>query len=115
MRTANRASLIFSRSNIQVDSAKALADRLEIDPAGIPTKLTAIPFYLLTSHAAELFLKAALLKRGFGDRDLRRFDLRHNLGALLAAVQQKGVVVTAETADMVRRFSTTRVPRYARR
>ena len=100
------ASIYRIHAAIFVESAKLLAERLEVDPVGTPTTLAAIPVYLLSSHAAELFLKAALLKRGFGDRDLREFNYRHNLGALLDAVQQAGVCVTAETEEMVRGFST---------
>lgn len=100
------ASIYRIHATVFVESARAIAERLEVDSAGRPKALTAIPFYFLTSHAAELFLKAALLKRGFGDRDLRQFNYRHNLGMLLSAVQQKGVRVTTETEEMVRRFST---------
>ncbi len=61
-------------------------DGLELDGAGRPTRLTAIPMYFLASHGAELFLKAALLKRGFAEADLKKHDHRHNLDALLQNV-----------------------------
>ena len=44
-------------------SAENLRSELQLDKDGRPTKLTAVPLYFLASHAAELFLKAALLKR----------------------------------------------------
>ncbi|MCC6140613.1 MAG: hypothetical protein IT389_08360 [Nitrospira sp.] len=47
-------------------SAEVLAPNLELRDDGSPAKLTAIPFYFLASHAIELFLKSALLKRGYG-------------------------------------------------
>jgi hypothetical protein len=55
--------------------------------------LTAIPTYALASHATELFLKAALLKRGFAERELKQQKYRHNLDALLAELQRKGLPV----------------------
>lgn len=70
-------------------SAERLREGLELDGSGRPAKLTAIPLYFLASHAAELFLKAALLKRGFLEADLRKYDYRHNLEALLQQ-RQKG-------------------------
>ena len=68
-------------SNFQ-ESAEKLMHGLELDSSGRPTKLTAIPMYFLASHAAELFLQPALLKSGFAEADLKKFDYRHNLAAL---------------------------------
>jgi hypothetical protein len=48
-------------------SAKQLSEKIEVDDRGVPTKLTALPFYFLVSHATELLLKSALLKRGFSE------------------------------------------------
>ena len=86
-------------SNFQ-KSAKQLMHGLELDGSGRPTKLTAIPMYFLTSQAAELFLKAALLKRGFAEADLKKFDHRHNLAALLREIKGMGVPV-ADVTDAV--------------
>jgi hypothetical protein len=82
-------------------SAKTLSASLEIESDGTPAKLTAIPFYFLISHAAELLLKSALLKRGFQDGDLKKFDYRHNLDALLEELQRKGVSVTPDTVRLI--------------
>ena len=79
-------------------SAERLREGLEFDDAGRPKKLTAIPLYFLASHVAELFLKAALLKRGFAEAALRKYDYRHNLVALLQELQRKGVPVSSATA-----------------
>jgi|SRR5579862_3861393 len=87
------------------ESAKVLGEQLEVDANGVPTKVTAIPFYFFASHAAELLLKAALLKRGFTCHDLKQFSYRHDLDALLQAVKDKGVAVTAETTEMIARLS----------
>jgi len=87
-------------------SAEELKKSIEVDGDGRPTHLTAIPLYFLASHAAELFLKAALLKRGFSEADLKRYDYRHNLSALLSEIQKKGLVVTEETVKTVTGMST---------
>ena len=78
-------------------SAEKLAESIEVNEIGQPTKITALPFYYLTSHAAELFLKAALLKRGFSEQDLKKFDYRHNLKNLLNELILKGIEVTPQT------------------
>ncbi|OLB90455.1 MAG: hypothetical protein AUH25_04875 [Thaumarchaeota archaeon 13_1_40CM_38_12] len=83
------------------ESAKQLDATMEKHENGSPAKLTAIPFYFLISHAVELFLKSALLKRGFTENDLKKYDYRHNLNLLLEALQKKGVSVTPETVNMI--------------
>lgn len=82
-------------------SAEKLREGLELDSLGRPTSLTAIPLLFLASQAAELFLKAALLKRGFSESDLRKHEHRHNLEALLQELQNKGVPIDTETASIV--------------
>ncbi len=83
------------------ESAKILSEQIEVDGVGVPNTLTAIPFYFLASHAAELLLKSALLKRNFSERELKQFSYRHSLKGLLDALQGKGVAVTSETTAMV--------------
>ena len=85
-------------------AAETLADAMETKEDGTPAKLTAIPFYFVASHAAELFLKSALLKRGFTESDLKQYDYRHSLNALLLAVQDKGVSVTHDTVQLIDGF-----------
>ncbi len=91
-------------ANFQM-SAKILSAKMEMKSDGTPAKLTAIPCYYLISHAAELFLKAALLKRGFTDRELKNPALRHNLSGLLAALQRTENSVTPETVSLVNRLA----------
>jgi hypothetical protein len=86
-------------------SAEHLQNTLDLDSDGRATKLTAIPLFFLASHAAELFLKAALLKRGVTEAVLKEYDYRHNLAGLLSALQAKGVPVTAETVGVVNGLS----------
>jgi hypothetical protein len=64
------------------ESAKLLISSTELRNDGTPAKVTAIPFYFLVSHAVELFLKSALLKRGYQEGDLRKYHYRHNLDAM---------------------------------
>lgn len=86
-------------------SAENLFPSLELRADGTPAKLTAIPFYFLVSHSIELFLKSALLKRGFVPSDLKRFETRHNLSALIELLLKKGLPVSAETREMVQGLS----------
>ena len=87
-------------ANFQASARKLQAD-LELDDHDRPTSLAAIPLYFLASHAAELFLKAALLKRGFSESKLRQFDYRHDLKALMQELQAKEVPVSRETEALV--------------
>lgn len=86
-------------------SAEKLMEGLDLDDAGSPKTLMAIPLYFLASHAAELFLKAALLKRGFDASSLKKYDYRHNLNALLEEIQKMKVPVTTATAALVHGLS----------
>lgn len=86
-------------------SAERLMNGLELDGQGCPTKLNAVPLFFLASHAAELFLKAALLKRGASDSELKKFNYRHNLSALLLLLQAKEVSVSFETAELINGLS----------
>lgn len=86
-------------------SAERLQEGLELDSDGRPMKLTAIPLYFLASHAAELFLKAALLKRGFPESELKKYDYRHNLDALLEELINKGLPVSGDTEAVVHGLS----------
>jgi hypothetical protein len=83
------------------ESAKKISETLETNNDGTPKNLMAIPFYFLVSHAAELYLKSALLKRGFDETKLKEFSYRHNLSALLEELQKKGVSITPETIDLI--------------
>ena len=86
-------------------SAEALLPTLELRNEGRPAKLTAIPFYFLVSHTLELFLKSALLKRGYVPADLKRFENRHNLKALLELLRKKGLPVSSEAISIIEDLS----------
>lgn len=99
------AVVYYTNGTIFRTSAEKLVEGLDLDTAGRPTTLMAIPLYLLASHAAELFLKAALLKRGFDEATLKTFGIRHNLATLLQELQGKGVPVTEQTVGVVQGLS----------
>lgn len=82
------------------ESAKKLDTMLEKRDDGSPTKLTAIPFYFLVSHAVELFLKSALLKRGYTEKELKD-HYGHNLNSLMKALEVKGVTITPATVEVI--------------
>ena len=83
------------------ENARILSSSIELKNDGTPAKvILALPFYFLISHAAELLLKSALLKRGFKESDLRKYDYRHNLDALLKELQTQGVSLTPETVSL---------------
>lgn len=87
------------------ESAKKLNFVMEKTTDNTPIKVTAIPFYFLVSHAAELFLKSALLKRGWNEQQLKKYDYRHNLDSLLRELQGIGIIVTPETANLINGLS----------
>lgn len=82
-------------------SAEILGATMEVRRDGIPTKLSCISVYFLISHATELLLKSALLKRGFTDVDLKKRDYRHNLSSLLTALQKQGVAISLESQQLI--------------
>ncbi|MFN0244756.1 MAG: hypothetical protein ACKVWV_17865 [Planctomycetota bacterium] len=86
-------------------SAEALLPSLKLRDDGSPGKLTAIPFYFLVSQAIELFLKSALLKRGYVPADLKRFDNRHNLNALLKLLTTMGLPIGPEATSIINGLS----------
>lgn len=99
------AAAYYLNGSIFRVSAERLMEGLELDGSGRPTKLTGVPLYFLASHAAELFLKAALLKRGFAETDLKKLRYRHNMAALLQEIQDKGVPVSNDTVAVIQGLS----------
>jgi hypothetical protein len=65
----------------------------------------AVPFYFLISHAIELLLKCARLKRGTTPEELKKVDLRHNLKSLLSDIEAKGVPIKHETRQIIHLMS----------
>jgi hypothetical protein len=86
-------------------SAEILGNSLECDKEERPISSKAVPFYYLASHSAELFLKAALLKRGYGAQELRKFDRRHNLSKLASELRKCGCSFPEQTLLVIESLS----------
>jgi hypothetical protein len=67
----------------------------------MPHNHRSTPYYYLVSHACELLLKAALLKRGVTDTELRRSDVRHDLQGLMDLLRERGVMITPDRAAIL--------------
>jgi hypothetical protein len=67
----------------------------------MPHNYRSMPFYYLTSHASELLLKAALLKRGIAPQQLRKTALRHDLQALLKELESQEVSISPSSKAIV--------------
>jgi hypothetical protein len=82
-------------------SAEVLAAHFRNQDKALPGNRLAIPFYYLISHAMELLLKCALLKRGLTEVDLRKYPVRHGLGDLLQKVKELGVPVSENASKVI--------------
>ena len=63
--------------------------------------LPAIPAAQLLTHSLELFLKLALLKRGYNEQELRGPKLRHNLVQLMEECEGIGVYFSDEHRNLI--------------
>ena len=86
-------------------SARILREHIEVDENSRPKKYRVLPLYYLASHIAELYLKCALLKRGFSQKELNKYRYRHNLEALLGELIKLNIPVSNRTCDVVRGLS----------
>jgi hypothetical protein len=87
-------------------SAEVLYEKFLERGETLPNNIRAIPFYFLVSHAAELLLKCALLKRGISQAQLKQYELGHNLDSLLKCLMDLGVSISPEAVALVTRLST---------
>jgi hypothetical protein len=77
-----------------------LFEEMDKTPEGMPANLACLPAYYLASHAMELLLKAALLKRGTSLKQLKGPDVRHNLKKL-ADLLSVHVIITDTTLRLI--------------
>jgi hypothetical protein len=82
-------------------SAELLEKSFGEKAEGMPYNYRSMPFYYLVSHASELLLKAALLKRGVAPQQLRKVALRHDLRALLEELESQEVGVSPSSRAIV--------------
>ena len=85
-------------------SADVLYRELSARGEALPGNARAIPFYFLMSHAIELLLKAALLKRGTDAAALKKQQLGHRLDTLLDLLVDQQVAVSEESYTLVTRL-----------
>lgn len=83
-------------------SAKILHDEFNYRNESTVRNRRAIPFYYLLSHACELLLKCALIKRGVDEAKLKNPKLRHNLCNLLAELEKNEVAVSSESKEILK-------------
>jgi len=82
-------------------SAEILLHDFEKRGEALPKNMRAIPFYYLISHAIELLLKCALLKRGQAADDLKKYQIRHSLSALLQKLSELGVPMSDNAINVI--------------
>jgi hypothetical protein len=81
-------------------SAQRLHASFAADGKVVELNALAVPFYYLVSHAAELYLKAALLKNGATEGELKKRDRGHNLFQLVEDLKNKGATF-GKTTDTI--------------
>jgi hypothetical protein len=82
-------------------SAVVLAEDFEKKGESVSGNIRAIPFYYLISHAIELLLKCALLKRGLSPDDLKKYPVGHGLSALLQKLKELDVPVSESSTNVI--------------
>ena len=82
-------------------SAEVLFHDFQKRGEAMPRNIRAIPFYYLVSHAIELLLKCALLKRGEPADRLKKYPVGHNLGALLQKLRHLGIPVSDTAVSII--------------
>lgn len=84
------------------ESAKILYENRTYTDGCQTSMINMPPFYYLVSHASELFLKSALLKRGVTESDLRKQNVRHNLVKLATILAEKGLHLSENTIELIK-------------
>lgn len=82
-------------------SAKVLHEKFKCENESVVGNWKATPFYYLLSHACELLLKCALLKRGIDENELKIMHLRHNLCNLLAKLEENDIFISEESKKII--------------
>ena len=66
-----------------------------------PNMMQNVPIVYLICHSIEMFLKLALYKTGLKDKELKLFDMRHNLTNLKTKCENNGVVFSEDVSSMI--------------
>jgi len=96
------ASVFRLEATLFRQSAQILSDSFPTPSNESPASPESVPFYYLVSHAAELLLKAALLKRGLTEEGLKAPNLRHS-----CAFRRKRSVIPADGDHPFRSMTIT--------
>jgi hypothetical protein len=88
------------------ENAEILLDAYAKRDVQIPVNPLGIPLYFLFSHAIELLLKSALLKRGIQETKLKQYELRHDLEALASELENLGCVLSKSSKEVIVSLST---------
>jgi hypothetical protein len=91
-------------------SADILPHDFEKRGEALPKNIRAIPFYYLISHAIELLLKCALLKRGRSADDLKKYPVTHSLNLLLQKLIELGVPLSDSKCFLRAEFRCNNIP-----
>jgi hypothetical protein len=83
------------------ESAKVLNADFVAKGKPLSGNIFSVPFYLLVSHAAELLLKCALLKRNGSVKSLKKLPVRHSLSLLLKELQKSNIPITEKTVSLI--------------
>ena len=85
------ASIYRLQATNFIMSARVLFNYYQEKDGTLIANLRALPFYYLVSHACELLLKCALLKRDIPMHRLKNKNIRHSLLDLLTELEKKYV------------------------
>jgi hypothetical protein len=66
-----------------------------------PNMMQNAPLAHLIAHSVEMFLKLSLYKTGSNEKDLKAFQLRHNLNNLKDECEKRGVVFSEDVKLMI--------------
>ena len=80
-----------------VSSSQRLHDSLTDDGFAVELNPLAVPLYYLATHAAELYLKAALLKNGAIEGNVKH----HNISRLVEELKDKGATFSKPTITVL--------------
>ena len=97
------------------ESAKVLNADFVAKGKPLSGNIFSVPFYHLVSHAAELLLKRAILKRNGSVKSLKKHPVHHSLNLLLKELQELSIPVSDKSASLIGVFSEqheTHVLRY---
>lgn len=83
------------------ESAKVLNADFVAKGKPLSGNIFSVPFCHLVSHAAELLLKRAILKRNGSVKSLKKHPVRHSLNLSLKELQELSIPVSDKSASLI--------------